>query len=149
MRVRCALATGEFKSTVRMNLKSGKIGKEIELAWLKGATAFMNTDGGTLLIGVGDDGEVLGLEPDQFENEDRCRLHLKNLVNQHIGAELSPFIRFEVGKIEGRTVAVVQCERSHDPVFLRAKNKESFYIRSGPSSVELSSREVLDYVARR
>jgi hypothetical protein len=141
--------TLEFKSTVRMNLKSGKIGKEIELAWLKGATAFMNTDGGTLLIGVGDDGEVLGLEPDQFENEDRCRLHLKNLVNQHVGAELSPFIRFEVGEVDGKTVAVVQCERSPDPVFLKAKNREAFYIRSGPSSVELSSREVLEYVARR
>ena len=141
--------TLEFKSTVRMNLKSGKIGKEIELAWLKGATAFMNTDGGTLLIGVGDDGEILGVEPDQFENEDKCRLHLKNLVNRHIGAEHSTSIRFEVGEVEGKTLAVVQCERSRDPVFLRAKNKELFYIRSGPSSVELTSREVLEYVARR
>ena len=141
--------TLEFKSTVRMNLKSGKLGKEIELAWLKGATAFMNTDGGTLLIGVSDDGEVLGLDPDQFDNEDKCRLHLKNLVNQHIGAELSPFIRFEVGAIDGKTIAVVQCERSPDPVFLRAKSREAFYIRSGPSSVELTSREVLEYVARR
>lgn len=141
--------TLEFKSTVRMNLKSGKIGKEIELAWLKGATAFMNSDGGTLLIGVGDDGEILGLEPDGFESEDRCRLHLKNLVNQHIGAELSPLIRFEVGTVDDKTIAAVQCERSPNPVFLKAKNREAFYIRSGPSSVELSSREVLEYVARR
>ena len=141
--------TLEFKSTVRMNLKTGKTGKEIELAWLKGATAFMNTDGGTLLIGVGDDGEILGLEPDGFNTEDKCRLHLKNLVNQHIGAEHSPRIRFEVGSIEDKTIAVVQCERSHNPVFLRAKNREAFYIRSGPSSVELTSREVLEYVARR
>lgn len=141
--------TLEFKSTVRMNLKSGKSGKEIELAWLKGATAFMNTDGGTLLIGVRDDGEILGLQPDGFENEDRCRLHLKNLVNQHIGAELSPLIRFEVGTVDEKAIAVVQCERSPKPVFLKAKNRELFYVRSGPSSVELSSREVLDYVARR
>ena len=141
--------TLEFKSTVRMNLRSGKTGKEIELAWLKAATAFMNTDGGTLLIGVGDDGEIVGVEPDQFESEDKCRLHLKNLVNQHIGPELSPFIQFEVQAIEGTTVVVVQCERSTKPVFLKAKNKEVFHVRSGPSSVELSSREVLEYLERR
>jgi hypothetical protein len=46
-------------------------------------------------------------------------------------------------------VVAAQCERSSKPVFLEAKNKEAFYIRSGSSSVELSPREVLEYVARR
>ncbi len=142
-------ATLEFKSTVRMNLKTEKFGKEIELAWLKGATAFMNSDGGTLLIGVSDDGEILGVEQDKFESEDKCRLHLKNLVNQHIGAGLSPLIRFQVQPINSKLVVVVQCERSAKPVFLKGKNKEAFYIRSGPSSVELSPREVLEYVDQR
>ena len=121
-----------MKAKVIITLKNGVLdpqGKAIEGA----------------LAGLG----FAGVEPDEFENEDHCRLHLKNLVNQHIGAERSPFIRFEVGSIEGKLVAVVQCERSPDPVFLKAKNKETFYIRSGPSSVELSSREVLEYVARR
>ena len=35
-----------------MNLHTKKPGKEIEIAWLKGVTAFLNTDGGTLLIGM-------------------------------------------------------------------------------------------------
>ncbi len=142
-------ATLEFKSTVRMNLKTEKFGKEIELAWLKGVAAFMNSDGGTLLIGVSDDGEILGVEQDKFDNEDKCRLHLKNLVNQHIGAELSPLIRFQVQAINSKPVVVVQCERSAKPVFLKGKNQEAFYIRSGPSSVELSPREVLEYVDQR
>ena len=101
------------------------------------------------LIGVSDDGEVLGVEHDKFDNEDKCRLHLKNLVNQHIGAEFSRLIRFEVQPIDTKTVVAVQCERSAKPVFLKGKNRESFYIRSGPSSVELSPREVLEYVNRR
>ena len=141
--------TLEFKSTIRMNLKTGKTGKEIELAWLKGATAFMNTEGGTLLLGVADDGTILGVEPDDFANEDKCRLHLKNLVNQHIGAEHSPRVRFELGTIDDHRVIAVQCERSTEPVFLKSSNKEQFFIRSGPSSVELTPREVLEYVARR
>lgn len=141
--------TLEFKSTVRRNLKTGKNDKEIELAWLKGAVAFMNTEGGTVLIGIGDEGEILGTEADGFESDDRCRLHLKNLVNQHIGAEFSQLIQFQVGAIDGKRIAAVQCERSAKPVFLRAKNTEAFFIRSGPSSVELSPREVLEYVQER
>ena len=152
--VRTLIARGEdrtleFKSTVRMNLKTEKFGKEIELAWLKGATAFMNSEGGTLLIGVSDDGEILGIEQDKFENADKCGLHLKNLVNQHIGAEFSPLIRFQVQAIDSKMLVTVQCERSAHPVFLKSKGKEAFYIRSGPSSVELSPRELLEYVARR
>jgi hypothetical protein len=93
--------TLEFKSTIRMNLKTEKFGKEIELAWLKSATAF------------------------------------------------TPLIRFQVQPIVSKLVVAVQRERSPRPVFLKGKNKEAFYIRSGPSSVELSPREVLDYVAQR
>jgi hypothetical protein len=141
--------TLEFKSTIRRNLEIGKNRKEIELAWLKGATAFMNTDGGTLLLGVADDGTVLGVEPDDFASEDKCRLHLKNLVNRHIGAEHSPRLRFDLGTVDGRTVVAVQCERSPEPVFLKSAGKEQFFIRSGPSSVELTPREVLEYVSRR
>ena len=130
-------------------MKTDKNGKEIELAWLKSAVAFMNTEGGTVLIGIGDEGEILGTEPDGFENEDRCRLHLKNLVNHHIGAEFSQLIRFQVRAIDGKRIVAVQCERSARPVFLRAKNTEAFLIRSGPSSVGLSPREVLEYVQNR
>jgi hypothetical protein len=82
----------EFKSTMRTNLKNEKPGKEIELAWLKAVVGFMNSDGGILLIGVSDDGEILGLDADNFANEDKCRLHFKNLINTHIGVEFTRFI---------------------------------------------------------
>ncbi|MEM7138891.1 MAG: RNA-binding domain-containing protein [Myxococcota bacterium] len=152
--VRALVARGEgptieFKSTVRRNLKTDKNSKDIELAWLKGAVAFMNSDGGTLLIGVGDDGALRGIEDDGFESPDRCQLHLKNLVNQHIGAEFSQLIRFAVHTVDERSIVVVECERSSRPVFLKWNNKDAFFIRSGPSSVELSSRQVLEYVGQR
>ncbi|MEA3278063.1 MAG: putative DNA binding domain-containing protein, partial [Pseudomonadota bacterium] len=112
----------ELKSTMRTNLHTHKPGKEIELAWLKGVTAFMNTEGGILLMGVADDGTVLGLEEDRFENEDRCRLHFKNLLNQHLGPEYARFVRFEVYELEGKQVGAVECERADAPVFLRNKS---------------------------
>lgn len=139
----------EFKSTMRMNLKSGVAGKEIELAWLKGVVAFLNTDGGILLLGVADDGTVLGLEPDGFENDDKCRLHFKNLLHQHVGPELSPHVRFELYRIDDKQIAAVECERANEPVFLRNKNQESFYIRNGPSNIELQVSRALKYVQGR
>jgi hypothetical protein len=78
----------EFKSTIRTNLRAGKPGKEIELAWLKSVVAFCNTEGGTILIGVNDSGEILGLEADGFQNDDKCLLHIQNLIGEHVGCRV-------------------------------------------------------------
>ena len=141
--------TLEFKSTMRKNLKSGKMGKEIEIAWLKGLVGFMNTYGGILLIGVDDDANILGIDEDEFENEDKVLLHFKNLLSQHIGLEYSNFINLIINKIEDKTILVIECERSDRPAFLYNKNNEEFYIRSGPASVKLSISKVLKYVKNR
>ena len=140
----------EFKSTMRHNLRTGKAGKEIELAWLKGVTAFLNTDGGIVLLGVADDGTLLGLEADGFENDDKCRLHFKNLLNQHLGPEYARLVRFQLYDLEGQRIGAVECERSSTPVFLRAKNnEEAFLIRTGPSNIELSLSRALKYIQER
>lgn len=137
----------EFKSTMRMNLHSKKPGKEIEQAWLKGVAAFLNTNGGTLLLGITDAGEITGLEQDVFENDDKCRLHFKNLIAKGLGADVSKYIRFSLVPVEGQTVGVVQCVKSPRPVYLRDGNKEAFYIRNGPSSDELPASRMVEYIA--
>ncbi|PNU19586.1 hypothetical protein C2E25_11645 [Geothermobacter hydrogeniphilus] len=134
---------------MRMNLKSGRAGKEIEIAWLKGVVGFLNTAGGILLIGVNDDGDIVGLEADGFQNEDKCRLHFKNLVAQHIGLEFSRCLHFDLVEHDGRQVAVVQVDRSSEPAFLRQGKEEDFYIRSGPASVKLTGRQILQYLSRK
>ena len=139
-------ANVEFKSTVRTNLKTGKKGKEIELAWLKSVVAFLNSAGGTLLIGVGDDGRILGIKADKFDNNDRCLLHIKNLINQHIGAEFSGFINILLVEADEHEVIMVEVERAGQPVFLKIGKNEEFYIRSGPSSIKLTPSQMISYV---
>ncbi len=139
----------EFKSTMRKNLHSGKFGKEIELAWLKAVVSFMNSKGGTLLIGVDDSGTVLGLDADEFENDDRCGLHFKNLVNQHIGAEFFPFIDFTICPVDGKKIVLVQVRSSDRPVFLTVGGDEAFWVRSGPSNMKLSVSKALQYIETR
>ncbi len=139
----------EFKSTMRTNLRTGKPGKEIELAWLKAVAGFMNSDGGILLIGVADDGEILGLDVDNFANEDKCRLHFKNLLNTHIGAEFTRFISLKVVAIEQMSILIIECERVRRPVFLSVGKNEDFFIRSGPSSTKLSMSQMVKYLSER
>ena len=109
----------------------------------------MNTHGGILLIGVDDDANILGIDNDEFENEDKILLHFKNLLSQHIGLEFSNYINLIINQIEGKTVLVIECERADRPTFLYHKNSEDFYIRSGPASVKLSISKVLKYVKYR
>ncbi len=142
-------STLEFKSTMRTNLRSGKVGKEIELAWLKSVVAFMNSDGGILLIGVEDNGNIIGLEQDNFANEDKCRLHFKNLINTHIGAEFSRYILLKIQEIDDKQIMVIECERVRQPVFLMVGKNEDFLIRSGPSSTKLTMSQMVAYLRDR
>jgi hypothetical protein len=139
----------EFKSTMRANLHSGKNDKAIELAWLKGVSAFLNTEGGILLLGVADDGEVLGLAADAFANDDKCHLHFKNLVNQHLGAEAMRFLSLTLFRLEDKQIGAVECEPADTPVYLRHGQGESFIIRTGPSNTELSISHALSVIASR
>jgi predicted HTH transcriptional regulator len=139
----------EFKSTLRWNLKTGRSEKRIEKAWLKSVVAFLNTDGGVLLVGVGDDGDILGTDADQFENDDKYLLHLNNLIQQHIGLECSSFIRYHLVAVDEKQVLLVECQPSPSAVFLKIGKEEGFYVRVGPGSRRLSTSEVLRYVKNR
>jgi DNA-binding response OmpR family regulator len=139
----------EFKSTLRWNLKTGRPEKGIEKAWLKSVVAFLNTDGGVLLIGVGDDGEILGTDADQFESDDKYLLHLNNLIQQHIGLECTGFIRFQLVPVQDKKVLLIECQPYPSAAFLKIGKNEDFYVRIGPGSRRLSTSEVLAYMKNR
>ena len=139
----------EFKSTLRWNLKTGSSDKRIEKAWLKSVVAFLNTDGGVLLVGVDDAGSIIGMAADQFANDDKYLLHVNNRIKQHIGLECAGFIRYQLVPVDLEKVLMVECQPSPSPVFLKMGNDEDFYIRVGPGSRRLSTSEVLAYVSNR
>jgi hypothetical protein len=139
----------EFKSTLRVNLKTGTVDKKIEQATLKTVTGFLNTRGGSLLIGVNDAGEALDIDKDRFESRDRYALHFKNLVVQTMGGAMD-FIEHKFVSYRGSTVFLVRCLRSDQPVYLlnRETNEEEFYVRRGHSTDRLGLREAVKYIHR-
>jgi len=135
----------EFKATLRWNLHLRNFDKDVENSSLKTIVAFLNTEGGTLFIGVKDDGDIRGLKIDKFSNNDKLLLHLGNIINKRIGSHYVDLIRYDLKNVNGIKILRVDCKPSSTPVFLKFENEDSFYIRNGPSSVKLSGSDTLEY----
>jgi len=147
--------TLEFKSTLRWSLKENRQdSKGVTHASLKTIAAFLNTEGGDLLIGVADDGSVVGIEHDQLENDDKFMLHLTQVVRNGLGDRAGTCVDPRVQIIEGKAVCVVACQRSPEPVFLKWKGTETnpegdFFVRSGPGTTRLSPKSAKEYIRTR
>jgi len=140
----------EFKSSMRWNFTANSIDERVEIEWLKTIIAFMNTEGGILLIGVRDNKTINGIEYDKFPNEDKCLLHFTDMIKKYIGLEFSKFIKNELIPISGKKVLYVECEESKEPAFLkRGKEGEEFYIRVGPSTRKLPMSKMLNYLKNK
>lgn len=139
--------TQEFKSTLRTNLYTNKPDKKIEHGILKTICAFLNTNGGTLYIGVTDDGKILGIKKDNFSNSDKFYLHLTNIIKQKIGK--TNLIDSEIIKIKDRHIARVKVKKSKKPNFLVNGKIEQFFVRSGPQTYEIHGSELINYVKQK
>lgn len=139
----------EFKSTLRINLRSGLRDEAMENAVLKTAAAFMNTDGGKLLIGVADDGEILGLAADNFQSADKFMLHLRNIAVQRLGPVAATLMNPTITEVNGSAVCVIDVRRASSPVYLSHKGDEFFFVRTGPSSTSLPISAATTYIGSR
>ncbi|MCF8358717.1 MAG: ATP-binding protein [Prolixibacteraceae bacterium] len=137
----------EFKSTLRWDLYQNKKNPAIEHASLKTICAFLNSEGGNLLIGVRDDGSIEGIETDKFPNDDKFLLHLWTLIKTCMGQEVVEWVKTSLQKIDNRLVCRVHCQKAQKPVFLNQKGfDEAFYVRVGPSSGSLDISAALKYI---
>jgi hypothetical protein len=139
----------EFKSTLRTNLHTGSKDPRIELGVLKTLAGFLNTNGGTLVVGVSDDGSPVGIQADEFDNEDKMNLHLVNIVKSHMGIPAMTTMHVHFDDHDDCRVMVVKCRKAPTPVFVKDGDTERFYIRTGPSTTELSASQTQDYIKQR
>jgi len=140
----------EFKSTLRMNLHTNEIDRKVEFSSLKTITAFLNSRGGTLFVGIDNIGEIIGIEKDGFENTDKYLVHFTNIIKTRIGKKPLPLIDFKFIEIDEKKVLKVECQKSNQPIFIKTQNnEEEFYIRTGPSSIQIKGSELVDYIEKR
>ena len=146
----------EFKSSLRWDYRGNQVNKKLEDVVIKTIAAFANAQGGTLLIGVNDDGDILGLEADYLAlgnvDKDKFELHLRNIFNQNIGtAFVANKISISFEEVLDHEVCKVNVGTASEPVIITLKDKngqsiEKFYARSGNSSQEIPLSEMNAYI---
>lgn len=149
----------EFKSSLRYCLKSLKPEKHIELSAMKNICAFLNSEGGKLIIGVSDDKQILGLEDYDYstfketDKKDAWLKHFDNLLSKYFGNGISNLIMISFEIIENKSIACIDVLPNNvGPTFLQNPekgNNEDFYIRRNASAVILTMNEFFQYSKER
>ncbi len=144
-------ATVEFKSSARFNQHTRARDPKLELVVATAVAGFSNARGGTLLIGVADDGTVLGLADDyallRQPDADRYQLWLRDLLTTTLGAPVAAQVEITFPQLDGQEICMVHVAAAHRPVFVRAPKQTAtqFVARIGNSTRELSGQEMLHY----
>jgi predicted HTH transcriptional regulator len=121
----------------------------MQLSALNPIAGFLNAKGGTLLVGVSDSSEVIGLSADGFPTEDKMGLHLVNLIKDRIGDVFLPYIHPHFEEQDGVRILAVRCERGPKAPFVKDGNQQRFFVRGGNATAELIGSSVTDYVKQR
>ncbi len=146
--------TVEFKSSARWNLHKGDRDQAIEREIVKAVAGFMNAHGGTLLVGVNDEHEAIGLENDyklcrkgNRDPRDSFENWLTDLFDNALGkpALANVSVSFEV--VDGRDVCRIEARPSRHPVYVRGKQTMDFYVRLNNGTRSLTIEDAVNYIA--
>ena len=146
-------STQEFKSSIKWDYKRNNANKDLVKEVVQAIAAFLNGSGGTLLIGVGDKGEVLGIEKDLSlmggKGLDGFQLFFASAVKNYLGDDIGPLLKLDFAKRDGKTIAMVICPPCHRPVFVKEETGNEFYARSASSSQRLDAQATNSYINAR
>jgi Protein kinase domain/Putative DNA-binding domain len=147
----------EFKASLRVPIgpprptdkrTAGELERVLEREVIETLAAFLNTDGGTLIIGVTDDRKVVGIEVDYPRvkgTRDGWCLTFDHLVTHELGAEVMNCIDLRLEPWHDRTIAVIRCSPREEPTWIG----EVLYVRYTASTEKLSTRHAVAWWRQR
>jgi serine/threonine protein kinase len=146
--------TVEFKSSLRVGVRDGGIIKVLEQVVVKSVAGFLNGHGGTLLIGVADDGTVVGLNNDYHSSPkiggpDGFERKLRELLSSAMGRAVQTFVTVTFHSINGHDICRVAVEPSDHPVYVKDEGKTKLFLRTGNATNELPVDEAIKYYLTR
>lgn len=143
----------EYKASLMWDYRRQAVNKELYEPVMKNLVGFMNAAGGVLLIGVSDEGGVLGIEQDLSTLKKPNVDGFENIFNMAfasmVGVEHRQFVGLTFPKVDEKTLCLVRVQPANRPVFLRYQSKEEFYIRAGNSSQALPISRATEYIQGR
>jgi len=146
--------TVEFKSTARWNVHTSESDKKMEHVIAKTVCGFLNAEGGTLLIGVNDDGSVLGLDADYGTlgskgNRDGFELFLRQLLDNSLSIPTAGVVKIRFEQAGGVDLCAVSVAASGKPAFAKpyegGQTHSEFWVRIGNATKQLHGDDMIQY----
>ena len=148
----------EFKSSAFYSYVNSDIPKKVifEASVLKPVAGFLNARGGFLFIGVDDNANPLGIQPDlemRRWNTERYVRHLTDRIGEEFGSAAATCTHISIETVKGLEICVVEVDPSPDPVWLlKAEDsgkRRVFYVRTSNSTRELDGPDLVSYLRKR
>jgi hypothetical protein len=141
----------EFKSSIRWDRQKGEVNRVLEHSVARTIAGFMNHDGGTLVVGVADDGAVMGLDDDirsltRKPTQDGLALHFTEILTKYLGASDAPMVGMSFASVDGKLVVVLGADPAMSPVFVDNEGALEFWVRSGSSTRQLNMKDATEYI---
>lgn len=157
----------EFKGSLRynINIKAVKNGVEsadprLEKTALATICAFLNSEGGTLIIGIENNTKkVLGLKNDyntfsdeKKRNRDGFENHLRNMIVDNITPYVPRLVKIDFESVGDEEVCLVQVQKSSEAMFLKDKvgnrDIQELWVRDGNGKRQLEGVDMAEYLKR-
>lgn len=106
----------------------------------KEVIGFANTNGGTVYIGIEDNGIIVGVD-----DEDKIILQLNNMIRDSIKPDITMFVKYEAIILEDKKVIAIKVQRGTDrPYYLGNKGLKpaGVYVRNGTSTDPASEANI-------
>ena len=143
----------EFKSSFRWDLRKNQANKALEVVIIKTIAGFMNGNGGTLLIGVSDDGVITGLKPDytllKKSDADGFEQALITVVSTNLGADLCQNLHIVFHAIDEEDICRIIIKPAPRPVYLNREGGPRLYLRTGGGTRDMNIQEATEYIKGR
>lgn len=144
----------EFKKSARASLDNDAPETVINEGIVKTVAAFLNSKGGTLAIGISDDGDIIGLQPDlDFKRQDLDGYQnwLTTLLINKIGpGTVAAHVSFRIESAGPELVCLVDVTPSGSPVYAQTtKSSHSFFVRVNNTTRLLEGPNIMTYIEDR
>lgn len=143
----------EFKASARWDHRLGRVNRTLETAVVRAVAGLLNHQGGSLLIGVADDGTIIGLAPDYATlhrpDRDGYQQWVSGVLLERLGPVLSRSVHVVFHEKGGRDVCRLLVEPGAEPAYVREKGTDRFVLRVGNATREVELRDAVAYLTRR
>jgi adenine-specific DNA-methyltransferase len=141
----------EFKESYNFNNFSNTPDTNLPNKIMEEIASFLNSKyGGSIFLGVKNDGEIFGLESNinalnGEKSKDKLELAITSKIKTSFGGISIDLINLEFYEIDNKTICEIKVTANDEPVFF----DKNFHVRNGTQSTKISNQEFFELMLKR